>query len=379
MKICFVHSFRVENEEHLGFLCNIPSRTKKLLGENAEVIFMYEGKKYNSNLFDDDIKLINYGMASNSYLIRVINKVIMPFKLYRFCKSNGIDIVMNLSNHHSFFMICWSGKFGGAKGIARVVGGIPYVGPMPLTRKIKKKAYLYLEKISLKTADRVYCISDSLKRRLEQNGSGGANIEVISPGIDTRYFQPKKLDEVMKRPKRFLFVGRIVKRKGIEEAIQAFIKAKKEFPDLEFDIYGRGDDFDSLYEKYGGLDGVNFKGYVSMRELPNIYYYSDIFLFLSHYEGLGNVILEAMASMVPIIATDVDELSSMIDNERGILVAPGEVDQATAAIIKMVSNKDFRVDCACKAYDYVVKKHSFDNVRDKTLSFFKSVLSEVPK
>ena len=104
-----------------------------------------------------------------------------------------------------------------------------------------------------------------------------------------------------------------------------------------------------------------------------MYRSSDIFLFLSYHEGLGNTVLEAMASRVPVIATDVDELSYMLDQGRGILVPPGDVDEAVSAIYKMLSDDEFRVDCVQRAYEYAMKEHSFDYVRDKTLRFLESV------
>lgn len=370
MKICFVHTKEVISKEHLNFLGNIPIRLANVLGDKAEIHLLYNGKEKSKNLLKSGISLHPYGKKEKGWMSRLFNLFVTPYKTYRICKKEKVDIVINLSDHYFFFICCIGAKIAKSKCVLRVVGILPYSKSMPWKKRMKKKAGMVLEKISLLTSNRVICLSESIYNTLLERGSNGKKLSIISQGVDTRVFQPRSIKKIRKKPKRILFVGRLVSTKGVEDGIRAFLEVKKECSQIEFIICGDGPEKNRLENLYGYKEGVIFKGSLPIDQLAKVYQECDVLLLPSYSEGLPNVVMEAMASMVPVIASNAGGLRELIAEERGILISPGNIEEITSAIKQMIKDQDLRINCTKKALDYVKKKHSFEVVRDSTLELF---------
>ncbi len=133
-------------------------------------------------------------------------------------------------------------------------------------------------------------------------------IEVLGRGIDCESFAPQKRSEALRREwgagprdKVFLYVGRLAREKNIALALNTFLRLKEINPDIRFVLVGHGPDYCRLYSRY---EGLIFAGSKVGEELARYYASADMFLFPSISETYGNVVLEAMASGLGVVAFD---------------------------------------------------------------------------
>jgi glycosyltransferase involved in cell wall biosynthesis len=136
-----------------------------------------------------------------------------------------------------------------------------------------------------------------------------------------------------------LFVGSLIETKGVFELLEVFaiLKAKKVVDRLVF--IGGGDSQGGLRDKATQLnvsDGVTFAGKVPHKELAEWFQSANVFCLPSHREGVPNVILEAMACGVPVVATRVGGIPEVLPQECGILVTPHDGPELLAAVERAV-------------------------------------------
>lgn len=164
-------------------------------------------------------------------------------------------------------------------------------------------------------------------------------------GVDTRFFHPKKkkqADDIT----RFLFMGRLIKEKGIYEFIKAAEKTHQKYPDTEFWIIGHID--------ADNPSAISQDEFLKWIEHPAIHYLGfnhdvrkiikdvDAVVLPSYYpEGVPRVLQEGMAMEKPIITTDCDGCREAVDDGRnGFLVKPADVQNLHLAFNKLVKMSD---------------------------------------
>lgn len=143
-----------------------------------------------------------------------------------------------------------------------------------------------------------------------------------------------------------LAICRLIPLKGIDLCIQA-MSHLLDLP-VRFRIVGSGsEDYESylrsLAEQLNVSSRVEFAGATSPNRIAEEYRTGDIFLLASHYEAFGLVLIEAMASGIPVIATNVGGISNVVEEGvSGLLVPAGDVQSLAMAIRSMIVNKDMR-------------------------------------
>ena len=159
---------------------------------------------------------------------------------------------------------------------------------------------------------------------------------VIYNGIDSRFFKKRVPEEkeimrerlgIKKDVVVFLSVGALVPKKGHRVLIEAFSKLSS---NSVLCIAGQGElskDLKAHAERYGVSSRVQFLG--GRRDMEQIYPLADVFVLPSHWEGMPNVMLEAMASGLAVIATRVGGVPEILNENNGIIVEPGAVDELT--------------------------------------------------
>lgn len=215
----------------------------------------------------------------------------------------------------------------------------------------------------LKRAKKVTVVSEYAKKRIQELVPD-IDVNIISMGVDTerfnkKYYVPNYFEQDDK--KIVLFVGRLVEIKGVKYLIEAMRQV-----DALLIIVGNGPLRQSLENKAKELEGkVKFLGSKSHGELPVIFASSDILVVPSvtigarEREGVPTTIMEAMASGLPVIASDSGGISDIVHhNENGILVEEKDCFQIVEAINTILQNEDFRVKLIenmskfIKKYDY---------------------------
>jgi glycosyltransferase involved in cell wall biosynthesis len=149
---------------------------------------------------------------------------------------------------------------------------------------------------------------------------------------------------------KLLFVGRIEKAKGMDELIAAFkLLRENNYPvTLHLAGWDTADAkryFQMLDNSPVTLNSWKYHGLLAGKELFELYRSCDIFVLPSHHEGFPRVIWEAMASSLPVIATNVGSIPQNIeDGKNAILIDPGNVTNLYNAILDLINNKVTRQD-----------------------------------
>ncbi len=201
------------------------------------------------------------------------------------------------------------------------------------------------------------------------------NFEVIPNGIDMSRFQEElaPLPQFNDGKLNILFVGRLTeRRKGLKFLLRAFNQVKQEVPNARLIIVGKGVTKGYLrYLKQHEIEDVVFTGFVSDEELPRYHRTSQVFCAPSTGgESFGIVLLEALASGLPVVASDIPGYASVVDhNKQGILVEAKNSAALAKGLIQLLQDAPLRAKMGqegrVKAAEY-----SWQKVSQRVLEFY---------
>ena len=194
---------------------------------------------------------------------------------------------------------------------------VPRVNPDP---PYYEQLYAILKPAILdiwKSASSVVACSEGLRELALQTAPQQA-IDVIPDGIDLGRFTPQLRGGKADAPTRFLSVGRLIPRKGFDTLIYAtaLLRSRANLA-FEVEIVGDGPErraLESLCEELDLTSIVRFAGTVPYEELSRRYAAADAYVLASHAEGMPLVVLEAMATGLPVIATDVQGMDELVED-----------------------------------------------------------------
>ena len=202
---------------------------------------------------------------------------------------------------------------------------------------------------------------------------------VIPNGIDVGRFQNQPpYPELRDGMCNILFVGRLEYRKGLGYLLRAFQQLKPQFPQLRLIIVGDG----PLRRWYGNfiarkqLDDVVMAGYVPAGELPRYYASCDVFCSpATGDESFGIVLLEAMASGRPIVATSIDGFREVVTHGReGLLVERKSRRQLAYALQTLIANPALRAEMG-QAGLVTARKYDWERVIDQVTDVYQHALN----
>jgi colanic acid/amylovoran biosynthesis glycosyltransferase len=149
---------------------------------------------------------------------------------------------------------------------------------------------------------------------------------------------------------RFVQASRLVAKKGLRTALRAFARFRAEQSHSKFVIAGEGplrEELEDLAMELGVRDGVEFRGFLSQGDLAKLYADSHVFLHPSemtsdkNQEGVPNSMLEAMATGLPVLATNHGGIPEAVTHERhGLLVPECDVDALHSAMCQLTSDAE---------------------------------------
>ena len=195
---------------------------------------------------------------------------------------------------------------------------------------------------AIRRADLVIAVCRDLAELARESGAREDRIRVIRNGVDTARFRPQRQEEARRRlglsadGRWLLSVGLLVRRKGHDLAIAALGALAKSHPDLRLAIVGGGPEERRLKrqaERLGVGGRVRFAGLVPPDEVPQWFSAADLLVLASRREGLANVLLESLASGLPVVTTDVGGAREVVTGPAlGRVVPAGDGTVLTAAI-----------------------------------------------
>ena len=208
---------------------------------------------------------------------------------------------------------------------------------------------------------------------------------VIPNGVDVVQFSRpdvRPIDEFTDGRPNILFVGRLEKRKGLPYLIEAFVHVKREMPETRLLVAGAYDELDKapflLQVRHLGLADVHFVGRVSDDELTRYYRTADVFCAPSTgMESFGMVLLEAMASGVPLVASDIEGYHEVVeDGVEGVLVRPEAPDDLASALVSLLRDPARRRAMSAAGREKA-SRYSWRVVAARVLEYYASVRERV--
>lgn len=196
-------------------------------------------------------------------------------------------------------------------------------------------------------ADRIIAVSKYSANDLASRGVNSNKIEVIPNGVDVDIYHPGQSSiEFSEWETVLLYVGPLTERKGLKYLIQAMPELVEEHPGIGLVLVGSGnaDQLIQLAESRGVRDRIRFEGFVPETELPDYYRAADVFVFPSLLEGFGIVLVEAMASGLPVVSTTATAIPEVV-GDAGLLVPPRNEDKLVSAVSNLIRAADFDQWC----------------------------------
>lgn len=199
---------------------------------------------------------------------------------------------------------------------------------------------------------------------------------VIPSGVDLERFSPKgeKVQKYLKDDKKnLLFVGRLDRRKGLKYLVQGFAIIKSKFPNTRLIIVGKGPEKRKLKKliKKLKLEDVELTSLVSEEDLPKYYRTADIAIFPAiGDESLGIVLLEAIASGLPVIATDI---AGYREVKGSYFVPPKDANTLALETINLLENESLRQERAQESLK-AAQEYSWEKIGGRILKAYQNVL-----
>lgn len=247
--------------------------------------------------------------------------------------------------------------------------GKPYVVFGRGTEVYFKRGYLFviLQQV-LKNADEVVALTNRMKQEMKKIYN--REISIIPNGIDIeslKEFQKKTIHKT--NTKKIIFVGSLYQVKGVSYLIHAMKRITENNKNIELLIVGDGYDREYLKNLVMQLNlekSVIFIGEIPHDEVAKYLSNADVFVLPSLSEGFPNILLEAMAVGIPIVATKVGGLPEIItDNKNGFLVEPKNSDQLADKILHLLRSPKLQ------------KQISYNNLRKASAYSWEKVIISI--
>jgi phosphatidylinositol alpha 1,6-mannosyltransferase len=192
---------------------------------------------------------------------------------------------------------------------------------------------------------------------------GFRHVRVWVRGVDTEQFTPTHRSEQGRRRNgppdsiQLLYVGRLTPEKELPVLFQAYQQAASQCPDQRLHLVLAGDGAYAGRMRNQAPPGVTFVGYVEGQDLSEVFAAADVFVLPSRVETLGYVVLEAMASGLPVVGADRGgTLENVRDGINGLLCPAGDTERFAQAIRTLVSDVPLRQRLAQNARAWAAER-----------------------
>jgi len=219
-----------------------------------------------------------------------------------------------------------------------------------------RRWHLLFERLTSRLADVILANSPSLRDYMIGRGIASARLRVVPNGVDLGRFSAR-------RPGRahttatVLFVGRLDRQKGVDVLLRSAAALAKRC-DFRLDLVGEGPDRVKLARLAERLKLTNVRFLGRSERVSALLAQADVLVLPSRWEGLPNIVLEAMAARCPVVATDVIGSRDLIeDGVNGLLVPPDDPAALAEALEALIREPSLGGSLASKAYQ-TARKHS---------------------
>ncbi len=239
-----------------------------------------------------------------------------------------------------------------------------------------------IERLLVEQSDGIICCSNYMLDHIQHVlGAVKTKVRVIPNGVESSRFnggrQPQLiLAGIPEDRKIILYVGRIVREKGIFTLLDALEKLRKQGKDVSLVFVGEGplkEDLAKEVLRRKLNDRVTLAGFVDEKKLVSLYNSSDVFVLPSHYEPFGMVVLEAMASRIPVVVSDVGGLSEIVeDGVTGVKVPAYNPSALAEGILRVLEDRELSEQLKENAYRAVQERYRWDMIAEKTIEAYRT-------
>lgn len=364
----------------------------RFMSEHFEVIGVSSsGKELNEVKNDEEIEVIAIDMSRQITPIKDIKSLWSTYKLLKKEKPQ----IVHTHTPKAGIVGMLAAKLAGVPHRLHTVAGLPLMEVTGTKRNILD----FVEKLTYASATKVYPNSKGLYEYILQNKyTQKSKLKVIgngsSNGIDTTFFSPTQVTEEQKQLLKrelnieddhfvFVFVGRLVGDKGINELIKAFsLVNKTQDPQHRFKLLLVG----PLEQELDPLPAETLK---EIRDNPDIidvgfqkdvrpyFAISDVLAFPSYREGFPNVVMQAGAMGLPSIVSDINGCNEIIvEDKNGVIVPVKNSEELKQAMQRMKSDTEYYQQLKMNARPMIESRYEQSVIWNALLSEYQKLLKE---
>jgi glycosyltransferase involved in cell wall biosynthesis len=269
--------------------------------------------------------------------------------VHRLCRERDLHVIDSHFGYPDGYAATLLGRWLGLPVAITLRGTEIRHSRTPLLRPLLVKA--------LQRAQRIITVSDSLRRHAISLGIPADKITVVGNGVDTEKFFPMEARAArqawgLPEEGRFLItVGGLVERKGFHRVLEVLPELRKQYPDLHYLVVGgasaEGDwteRLQAMVREAGLRDCVHFMGTVVHERIRELLSAADLFVLSTRNEGWANVLLEAMACRLPVVATDVGGNAEVVNSLDLGYVVPFDDSAALQRALQQALERDWDRD-----------------------------------
>jgi Glycosyltransferase len=216
---------------------------------------------------------------------------------------------------------------------------------------------------------------------LELQEKGFQNLDIWSRGVDTNSFSPTFRNEETRRElcadpskKLFLYTGRISAEKGLDVLLESIKAVNKQYTNTHFVFTGDGPFLETI--KSSGIENITLTGMQHGEALSRIYASCDAFVFPSGTETFGNVVLEAMASGLPVVCVNSGGVLDFAENGKNALICTFRDEPSlTEAILRFLNDPAYAKSLAAGALQ-TAERRNWRGVFNRLTASYTAVLSK---
>lgn len=234
----------------------------------------------------------------------------------------------------------------------------------------------YFEKKLLHSATKIIAVSSFMKNNVDSIIGKNSKTIFIPNGIDPQKYVNRKVSKQKGNPSLFC-AGRLIKIKGIDILLKSLPAVKIHYPDVRLYIAGDGPQYNKLKilsAKLGLDENIAFLGFLNNKEMIQFFASTDIFVMPSRFENAPITLIEALASGIPIVASDVGGIPEILcDGKYGILVEPENPIELARNILELTDNLELRTKMSEIGKERA-QEYTWDLIVKKTIELYQSVI-----
>jgi glycosyltransferase involved in cell wall biosynthesis len=230
-----------------------------------------------------------------------------------------------------------------------------------------------LTRLALNRAFRVLALSSSLAEATQALGVDADRIEIVPNGVDTGRVRPGQAE----RDSIILFVGSLIERKGVRTLIEALPRVSQACPGYQVVVAGDGPQLGALQaltRTFGVESQVTFVGAQTPEQIQAWMGRASVFVLPSLEEGLGVVLLEALASGTPCVASRVGGIPDVVTPDTGELVPPGDPVALSDALVRVLADPVRRAELSRNARRRALELFDWQTIATRLSDIYRAAI-----